>query len=148
MRNFISTPLISLKRKIASKFKVYNIDEYRTSCLSYKTETVCDNIILPDKKGRLRPIHSILTYQMKNKRMGCINRDLNSVNNMKKITESYLKNQTRPLKYCRGHKLDGEMIIKIPNPNVKLSGKQFACASASNGNKLITSAFTPSQKYI
>lgn len=137
MRNFISTPLISLKRKIASKFKVYNIDEYCTSCLSYKTEKYCDNIILPDKKGNLRKIHSILTYQMKNKRIGCINRDFNSVNNMKKLTEYYLKNQTRPLRYRRGHKLDEEMIIKIPNPNGKLSGKQSICASASNGDTLL-----------
>jgi len=37
MRNFISTPNLSLKRKLQERFKVYNIDEYRTSCLNHKT---------------------------------------------------------------------------------------------------------------
>jgi len=37
MVNFISTPNITLKRKLKERFKVYNIDEYRTSCLNYKT---------------------------------------------------------------------------------------------------------------
>jgi hypothetical protein len=41
MANFISTPNIRIKRKLSERFKVYNIDEFRTSCLNYKTyETV------------------------------------------------------------------------------------------------------------
>jgi hypothetical protein len=34
----------------------------------------------------------IKLYKMENGRYGCINRDFNSVNNMKKITEYWLKN--------------------------------------------------------
>ena len=79
MRNFISTPNVTLKRKLQETFKVYNIDEFRTSCLSYKTEEVCENLYLKFKKDKIqkeRKIHSILTYQMENNRNGCINRVL------------------------------------------------------------------------
>jgi hypothetical protein len=38
MKSFISTPNIGLKHKLKEGFKVFNIDEYRTSCLDYKTE--------------------------------------------------------------------------------------------------------------
>jgi hypothetical protein len=38
MRNFISTPNLTLKRKLKEHFQVFNIDEFRTSCLCYKTE--------------------------------------------------------------------------------------------------------------
>jgi hypothetical protein len=50
MRNFISTPNLTLKRKLQETFKVYNIDEFITSCLSYKTEEVCENLYLKFKK--------------------------------------------------------------------------------------------------
>ena len=103
MKNFISTPNIGLKRKLIERFKVYNIDEYRTSCLNYKTEEPCNNIYLPDKNKKSRKIHSILTYKMENNRLGCINRDKNGCKNIQKIFEYYIKNNERPEKYRRGH---------------------------------------------
>jgi hypothetical protein len=61
MRNFISTPMIGLKRKLSERFKIYNLDEFsrkrlvrfnspRTSLLNYKNEEISyiilyDNII-------------------------------------------------------------------------------------------------------
>jgi hypothetical protein len=78
MRNFISTPNLTLKRKLREYFRVYNIDEFRTSCLSNKTDEVCENLLLKfkkDSKQKERKIHSILTYQMENNRKGCFNRD-------------------------------------------------------------------------
>ena len=59
MRNFISTPMIGLKRKIAKKFTVYNIWEFRTSCLHHETEELCDNLYYEDKKGKTRKLHSL-----------------------------------------------------------------------------------------
>jgi hypothetical protein len=114
---FISTPNISLKRKLNEYFTVYNIDEFRTSCLNYKTETKCENIYLPDKTGINRKIHSVLMYQTESNRMGCINRDKNAVNNMIKITNSYLLNKTRPEKFKRSFKFPEE--IKDNNQNLK-----------------------------
>ena len=39
----MSTPGIALKRKIAQRFQVYSLDEFRTSCLNNKTEERCHN---------------------------------------------------------------------------------------------------------
>jgi len=85
---------------------LYSIDEYRTSLLNYKTEEVSENLYLPDKNGVIRKMHSILTYQMENKRTGYINRDKNSVNNMAKITNYFLEYKQIPERYRRGFDLD------------------------------------------
>jgi len=102
MKNFISTPNLSLKRKLQERFKVYDIDEYRTSCFNYKTEELCNNLYLPDKKNKERKIHSILTYKMENKRNGCINRDKNGCKNIQKVFKYYMEYNERPEKYKRG----------------------------------------------
>jgi len=104
MRNFISTPNLTLKRKLQEHFKVYNIDEFRTSCISYKTEEVCENLYLKfkkDPKEKERKIHSILTYQMENNRKGCINRDKNGCKNIQKVFNCYMETGERPEKYRR-----------------------------------------------
>ena len=102
MKNFISTPNLSLKRKLQERFKVYDIDEYRTSCLNYKTEELCKNLYLPDKKNKERKMHSLLTYKMENKRNGCINRDKNGCKNIQKIFNYYILYNERPERYRRG----------------------------------------------
>jgi len=97
----VSTPNIRLKRLIGTQMKTYNLDEYNTSKLNYKTEEVCENLYLPDKKEVMRKLHSVLTYKMENNQIGCINRDKNAVNNMEKIVKYYLIHKERPKKYCR-----------------------------------------------
>ena len=106
MSNFISTPNIGLKRKLRERFEVYNIDEYRTSKIHYKTEEECKNLWLPDLKGVRRKLHSVLTYKMENKRLGCVNRDQNACLNLIKVYKYYIEHQTRPLIYKRGPKND------------------------------------------
>ena len=105
MRNFISTPNLSLKRKLQERFRLYDIDEFRTSCLNYKTEELCGNLYLPDKKKKERKIHSILTYKMENNRNGCINRDKNGCKNIQKIFNYYMEYNERPERYKRGFDL-------------------------------------------
>ena len=83
--------LVSFEVELIEYFRIYSIDEFRTSLLNYKTEEKNENLYLPDKKGVVRKIHSILTYQMENNRMGCINRDKNSVKNMAKLTNYFLE---------------------------------------------------------
>lgn len=102
MKNFISTPNLSLKRKLQERFKVYDIDEYRTSCLNYKTDELCKNLYLPDKTKKERKMHSILTYKMENKRNGCINRDKNGCKNIQKVFNYYMEYDERPERYKRG----------------------------------------------
>lgn len=139
MKNFISTPNIGLKRKLNEYFTIYSIDEFRTSLLNYKTEQINENIYLPDKNGEIRKIHSILTYQMENNRMGCINRDKNSVKNMCKLTQYYLEHKSRPERYRRGYDLDKNK-IKATNPkevsNSSKSQERDAITSKSENNFL------------
>jgi len=101
LKGNIPTPGIGLKRKIASRFKTHNFDEYRTSCLDHVREERCENMWLPDKNGKLRHLHSVLTYQMLNNRVGCINRDRNAVLNMMKIVREWISSKTRPLNFRR-----------------------------------------------
>jgi hypothetical protein len=122
MRNYISTPNLGLKRKLGEHFTIYSIDEFRTSLLNHKTEEINENLVLPDKKGVIRNMHSILTYKMENKRMGCINRDKNSVKNMIKLTNYYLEHKDRPEKFKRTFKFEDKKVLKNKKtqPKIKL----------------------------
>ena len=126
MRNFISTPNLGVKKKLKEKFNVFNIDEYRTSCLHYKTETKGNNFYITDKINKKRKLHSVLTFQMENtenesnNRIDCINRDYNGCLNIRKLFHSYMKNKTRPERYCRG--FDNQ---KLPIPEKASSGSRL-----------------------
>jgi len=96
MKHLISTPNLCIRKKLNEHFDVYLIDEYKTSKLCYKNEKECKNLYLKGKK-----IHTILTYQMENNRLGCINRDKNSTFNMKKIFDHYIKTGQRLQNYQR-----------------------------------------------
>ena len=126
MKNFISTPNLGLKRKLNEYYKVYNLDEFRTSLLNCKTNKKCENLYLPDKKQVVRKLHSVLTYQTENNRSGCINRDENSVNNMIMLTNHYLQHKERPEKFKRGYKLVDDK-TKGDNPN-NISVKCLSCS--------------------
>ena len=111
MRNFISTPNKRLKRKIKEQIKIYSLDEYRTSCLNYKTlQRNVGNLKYKDKDNHTRKLHAVLTYKMEDKRLGCINRDKNATKNMKFIFEHYIgyckgeKETPRPWRFCRSDK--------------------------------------------
>ena len=105
MSNFISTPNIALKRKLRERFKVYNIDEFRTSCINNKTKEESDNLWLQGKNKKLYKKHSILTYKMDNNRLGCIDRDKNGCQNIKSYIIVILHQVTIPLVYRRDYKL-------------------------------------------
>lgn len=105
----ISTPSTRLKRILKENFKMYNIDEFRTSKIHYVTEEECNNLYQMDsnkekEKRRERKIHAVLTFKMEKSQSGCINRDENAVNNMIKIVNSQIKNKERPKKYRRDEK--------------------------------------------
>ena len=125
----ISTPSTRYKTLLKENFQMYNIDEFRTSKLHYKTEEECKNLYHIDnnkveEKRKVRKIHAVLTYKMENTQSGCINRDNNAVNNMIKIVEHQIKNKERPIKYRREtikgfNQMDKNIKIIIPNGQVK-----------------------------
>jgi hypothetical protein len=93
--------MIGLKRVLAERFNVYTIDEFRTSKLHYKTEKEGSNLYVTDKKGESNKLHSVLTFQMENTRLGCINRDVNAVKNIRKLVKYYFYYHKRPDPYLR-----------------------------------------------
>ena len=68
---------------------------------NYTTKEICKNLHFKTQQNEHKKIHSVLTFQMSNGRLGCINRDKNAVNNMKLIVDSLLKGNGRPQEYCR-----------------------------------------------
>ncbi|ARF09408.1 hypothetical protein Indivirus_1_31 [Indivirus ILV1] len=96
MRGFISTPMIGMKRVLARRFNVYTIDEFRTSKYHYKTETIGKNLYVTDKNNESKKIHSVVTFKMENNCMGCINRDVNAVKNMRKLVKHWIKYNEKP----------------------------------------------------
>lgn len=97
------TPGIGLKRRISRELEIYNLDEFRTSKLNWKTEDEGNNLRVRDSTGKkVRKIHSILTFKTEQGSDGCIGRDLNAVRNMLKIVNSWLIDGVRPHRYCRG----------------------------------------------
>ena len=105
--SYMSTPGVGLKRLLSKRFPVYHIDEYLTSKLSHKTHEECGKLKMvfnnnKKKGGKVtKRMHSVLTYEMSNRRLGCINRDKNAVNNFKYIVEQVLVNGKRPEAFSR-----------------------------------------------
>jgi len=105
---YISTPSTALKNRFKKHFKTYLIDEFCTSKLNYKTEEENKKLKLKIKTHtsiKIKEFHSILTYKLRKSNekgipiLECIDRDKNSVNNMKKIFQSLLDTGKRPKNY-------------------------------------------------
>lgn len=110
----ISTPGIGFRRKLAERFRVHLVDEYKTSILNCHTKEIQKNLRL-SVNGKERRLHSVLTYQMGNKRIGCINRDRNAVRNMREIVHSLIDEGVRPEAFQRTKS------TKSPSPRRKSS---------------------------
>ena len=120
MRNYISTPNITLKRKLKERFTVLTIDEFRTSCINcYTHNKETNHFKYKDQKNKTRSLHSVLTYKMENNRLGCINRDLNAIKNIKSLYYHYLEYlkgnelEPRPKIFCR-EKTDIQQSVLTP----------------------------------
>ena len=112
MRHVISTPMIGMKRRLAKEFKVVHIDEYRTSCLDWKTGLRNANVRVAKAEGGTKKLHSVLVSTIPNRgstgwSQSFINRDRNAVLNMRKITHQFLIDGTRPVEYRRTKSFQG-----------------------------------------
>jgi len=95
---------IEMIKLLSKYFKMYLIDEFNTSKLNYMTEQPCENLeIKTMENGQIvtKKLHAVLRYMMPNGRMGCINRDINAVKNMRKIVHSVLSGNGWPERYKR-----------------------------------------------
>ena len=108
----ISTPNMGLKRLLSKRFKVFLIDEFRTSILHHETENKCENLIREikyekDEKEHVykKKEHSVLTFKKSKQELGCINRDYNACLNMYKIVKGLIETKKRPERYDRSLKI-------------------------------------------
>jgi hypothetical protein len=110
MKHIISTPQIGMKRMLKKYFKVYNVDEFRTSCLDNRTEEKNNNAFIKRKNGKNKKLHSVLVSTIpKLNSSECKtsyqNRDRNSVLNIRKIVKMWFDKKERPYRYRRNIKL-------------------------------------------
>lgn len=102
LRNFMPTPGIGLKRRLARDFKIFHIDEFRTSKLHWRTGEKCEKLMIEKENGKKKKIHAVLRAKLENGCYGCINRDLNSCRNMREIVKKLMEKGKRPKKFKRG----------------------------------------------
>lgn len=115
MKHFISTPMVGFKRMINKHFKIYDVDEFRTSKLDHKTSD--ENLLLcknaKDNNGN--KIHGVLVSKILLKGsdgkhfLSYNNRDINGCKNIRKIVLHGLNNDLeRPYWFRRSTKLTPE----------------------------------------
>ncbi|HMC01011.1 MAG TPA: hypothetical protein VKN14_08260, partial [Flavobacteriaceae bacterium] len=109
MRGIRPTPMIGLKRMLQKHFKVYNVDEFRTSCLDNRTEKRNENARVKDPKTKkTKKLHAVLVSKIPHPSLESTecnsyqNRDRNSVLNIRKLVKCFLETSSRPLNYVRG----------------------------------------------
>src|SRR3989304_3988174 len=92
-RNYVEPDIKKISKVEPDKIEINKVELNNKETSNYKKEQ--------NKKYLFKKIHSILTYKMENNRLGCINRDLNSVYNMKKLVNYWFTNKERPINYTR-----------------------------------------------
>ena len=109
----ISVPRRHIEKVLQRHFRVYHIQEFRTSLIHYETEQELGNRYIKkpiqeaDKlkirkiNGYLCKSHQTRTYRKANGEERCINRDINAVFNMRKIVNAIMDTRERPSIYSR-----------------------------------------------
>lgn len=111
-RNFISTPMIGLKRMLKHHFDIINIDEYNTSKVNYKTHENNENLYLNITK-QTKEQHKE-KKKLKNKR--------NKVNSHNNIKHTKNKKDEKKYKHNKIKKKD-EIVLNTLKPDTELSVK-------------------------
>ena len=103
---FISTPNVSIKRKLSERFEVYLIDEYMTSKVHHRSNCLGENVKVFNKdKTERKKLHAVLSFKIdnngsannnSNQLSSCINRDKNSVLNMERIIKELIEKRKKP----------------------------------------------------
>jgi hypothetical protein len=117
MKHIISTPMIGLKRRLHKAFDIINIDEFRTSCLDWRTEARNEKVKVVTKSKKTKSLNAVLVSTLPSHPSGAHtglkrsfqNRDRNSVLNIRKVARHFFahRNDTlgqRPYNYRRSTK--------------------------------------------
>ena len=92
-------PNIGFKRLLAKHFKVYDINEHKTSKLYNKTRT--ELVKMRNKQGRR--LYEVLTLKEKTEVHTIVNRDCNACKNILNIAKHYILTGQRLIEFCRNN---------------------------------------------
>jgi hypothetical protein len=104
MKGTLPTPHIGIKKLLASRFDIIDVNEFNTSKLYNKTLKEMDNVKIRKKK-HVKHLHEILTPKEKTEKCIFVNRDVNACKNILTIGKTFLSNQTRPIEFKRKPKV-------------------------------------------
>ena len=124
----IPTPNIGLKKLLASRFEIIEVNEYNTSKLYNKTLKELENVYVKVKKGkhkRKKHLHEILTPKEETECRIFVNRDKNACKNILLLGKCYLTNQTRLEEFTR------KVIKKEPIKPIKKKQNKKLVSSSS-----------------
>ena len=105
MKGTLPVPHIGIKKLLASRFDIIDVNEFNTSKLYNKTLKEMDNVKIRKKK-HVKHLREILTPKEKTEKCIFVNRDVNACKNILTIGKTFLINQTRPLQFCKTVKLE------------------------------------------
>lgn len=100
MKGCISAPNIGIKKLLASRFDIIEVNEFNTSKLYNKTLKEMEHVKVRKNKHQ-KSLHEILTPKEKTEKCIYVNRDVNACKNMLLIAKTYLTKQTRPEEFKR-----------------------------------------------
>jgi len=102
MKYIMPTKGVGLRRVIQKKFNVVLVDEFRTSKLCSKCNSILENAKINNKK-----LHRVLVCRgckssgSESKNTTFMNRDMNACMNMLHISKSWIQSKMRPKIFCR-----------------------------------------------
>ena len=113
MKGKMPTPGIGIKRLLNSRFKILDIDEFRTSKLYNKSLKELINIKV--RKGKhSKKLHQVLTLKEETEKCIRVNRDKNACMNILYLGKYYLEKQLRPIEFQREkEKIQNKKSIKL-----------------------------------
>jgi L-fucose mutarotase/ribose pyranase (RbsD/FucU family) len=112
-RNYISTPMISLKKMLKHYFDIINIDEYNTSKINYKTHEENDNLYLHITKRTKEQYKEHHELKLKTKR-DKINSKHNNLHKRNNGRKKYKHNKTKQKLLCEPILNTAEPVTKLP----------------------------------
>lgn len=143
MKNMISTPMIGLQRRLHKAFGIVQIDEYRTSCVDNFTDRFNVNAKVFTDDGKRRSLHRVLVSDIplstpcnSPPRKRFQHRDLNAVRNFKKITDSFLRDRTRPWAFRRTTKKTD--LSSVLSSSHRGRTEVTAIGGVSSGSQILT----------
>jgi len=98
MKGCVPCPNIGIKKLLASRFEIIDVNEYNTSKLYNKTFTELENVSIRRNKHK-KHLHEILTLKGNPENRIFVNRDVNACKNILYLVKYYLQYQGRPKEF-------------------------------------------------